>query len=111
MKEINVLSVLLDGRKIGTLAKYERNLTAFQYEDDWLDKEKGVWKLSPAYDMTYSSGIGGEHATCVNGNGKNPGMEDILAVAESACISSSKAQKIARDVQEITKELQKCFPR
>lgn len=75
------------------------------------DEEKGVWKLSPAYDLTYSSSIGGEHATCVNGNGKNPGMEDILVVAENACISSAKAQKIARDVQEITKELQKFFPR
>lgn len=75
------------------------------------DEEKGAWKLSPAYDLTYSSSIGGEHATCVNGNGKNPGMEDILAVAESACISSSKAQKIARDVQEITKELRRFFPR
>ena len=71
------------------------------------DEEKGVWKLSPAYDLTYSSSIGGEHATCVNGNGKNPGMEDILAVAENASISSAKAQKIARDVQEITKELQR----
>ena len=46
MKEINVLSVLLDGRKIGTLAKYERNLTAFQYEDDWLAEGFSINPLS-----------------------------------------------------------------
>ncbi len=75
------------------------------------DEKEGKWHLSPAYDLTYSSSIGGEHATCINGNGKNPTMEDILAVAENACIASSKAQKIATDVQTITKELQRFFPR
>ena len=39
-------------------------------------------KLSPAYDLTYSNSIGGEHATTVNGNGVNPELDDILAVAK-----------------------------
>lgn len=30
------------------------------------------WMLSPAYDLTYSNSLGGEHATTVNGNGINP---------------------------------------
>lgn len=34
------------------------------------DTEKGGWRLAPAYDLTYSNSIGGEHATCINGNGK-----------------------------------------
>lgn len=35
-------------------------------------EEENRWKLSPAYDLTYSSSIGGEHATTVNGEGRNP---------------------------------------
>lgn len=44
--------------------------------------QNGQWVLSPAYDLTYSNSIGGEHATTVNGNGNDPGMDDLLAVAQ-----------------------------
>ncbi len=43
--------------------------------------EDGRWRLSPAYDLTYSNSIDGEHATTVNGNGRDPGLSDLLAVA------------------------------
>ena len=46
------------------------------------DEDECSWKLSPAYDLTYSNSIGGEHATTVNGNGVNPELDDILAVAK-----------------------------
>lgn len=78
---------------------HSRNFT-FLYSED-----ESQWKLSPAYDLTYSDSIGGEHATCVNGNGKNPGMEDVLAVAEKCGIGSAKAQKIADHVKTMTKDL------
>jgi len=58
------------------------------------------WVLSPAYDLTYSNSIGGEHATCVNGNGKNPGMSDLLGVAENIGIKEIKAKKIASEIRE-----------
>lgn len=58
------------------------------------------WILSPAYDLTYSSSIGGEHATTVNGNGMNPGMKDILAVAKKIGINNTRAKRIAADIQE-----------
>ena len=61
------------------------------------------WMLSPAYDLTYSNSIGGEHATTVNGNGRNPGMKDVLEVAKSIGISGVKAKRIASDVQECVK--------
>ena len=60
-----------------------------------------MWQLSPAYDLTYSNSIGGEHATCINGNGRNPGMEDILEVAKKIKIDRSKATNIAKEIQEI----------
>lgn len=52
------------------------------------------WKLSPAYDLTSNPGMNGEHATTVNGKGKNITEEDMLAVAKEAGISSSKAKSI-----------------
>ncbi len=38
----------------------------------FLMNETGEWKLSPAYDLTFSSGAGGEQSTMVMGVGKNP---------------------------------------
>lgn len=46
------------------------------------DESKKEWQLSPAYDLTYSSSFNGEHATTINGEGKNPTLEDILAIAK-----------------------------
>ena len=47
----------------------------------------GKWQLSPAYDLTFSHTYYGEHSTSVNGNGKNPGLEDIYIVAEKFKLS------------------------
>lgn len=46
--------------------------------------DDGKWSLSHAYDLTYSNSIGGEHATTVAGEGKNPKLKDLLVVAERA---------------------------
>jgi serine/threonine-protein kinase HipA len=69
----------------------------------YLEKDKR-WVLSPAYDLTYSSSIGGEHATTIHGNGENPGMEDILEVAKGIGIQKNKASSIAKDVKECVEE-------
>lgn len=61
----------------------------------------GAWKLSPAYDLTYSNSIGGEHATTVNGSGRNPSMKDILAVARNANFDEKKAQMIAEEIKSV----------
>lgn len=63
------------------------------------------WVLSPAYDLTYSNSIGGEHATTVNGNGKNPTMEDILAVAKKNGLNITKAKRTAADIQECVSDM------
>ena len=44
------------------------------------DDSKAKWFLSPAYDLTYSNSINGEHATTINGNGNNPTDTDIIKV-------------------------------
>ena len=67
------------------------------------DREKR-WILSPAYDLTYSNSIGGEHATTVNGNGVDPGTEDLLSVAKKIGIGMAKARKTAAKIQECVHE-------
>ncbi len=59
------------------------------------------WELSPAYDLTFSYSIGGEHATTVNGNGRDPKMEDILKVAEKIGIKREYAEKTAKQIKKI----------
>ena len=70
---------------------------SFLYKDE-------SWKLSPAYDLTYSNSIGGEHATTVNGNGSTPGMHDILEVAKNVKMDEKKALRIAEEIREVVAE-------
>lgn len=67
------------------------------------DMEDKRWKLAPAYDLTYSNSMRGEHATTVNGNGSNPTIADILEVAKKAKMDLSKAEAIAKEVYEAVK--------
>jgi len=64
------------------------------------DESKKEWHLSPAYDLTYSSSFNGEHATTINGEGKNPTLEDILAVAKNIGIKEKQARDIALDIKD-----------
>ena len=64
------------------------------------DENKKEWELSPAYDLTYSSSFNGEHATTINGEGKNPNLEDILAVAKNIGIKEKQARDIALDIKD-----------
>lgn len=46
--------------------------------------ETGEWKLSPAYDLTFSSGPRGEQSTMVMGEGKNPSIKDLIKLGLDA---------------------------
>ena len=72
---------------------------SFIYNED-LNK----WELSPAYDLTYSYSINGEHATTINGNGVNPGLNDILKVAEKIGLDKKKTEKIAIEIRETVRK-------
>ena len=64
------------------------------------DENRKEWHLSPAYDLTYSSSFNGEHATTINGEGKNPSLEDILAVAKNIGLKEKQARDIALDIKD-----------
>ena len=42
---------------------------------------KNEWRLAPAYDLTPSSGLNGEHTAMVNGKGRNITDADLVAAA------------------------------
>ena len=71
----------------------------------WLCEE-GEWGFSPAYDLTYSTSFGGEHATTVNGRGK-PTMDGILALSSEVGLPSRKAKVAVQEVQARCNELLK----
>lgn len=64
------------------------------------DENRKEWHLSPAYDLTYSSSFNGEHAATINGEGKNPSLDDILAVAKNIGIKEKQAKEIALDIKD-----------
>jgi len=70
----------------------------------YLEKESR-WVLSPAYDLTWSSAVGGEHATTVHGNGNDPGRGDILEVADAIGLSHRKAVMIHDDIRDCVQEM------
>lgn len=54
--------------------------------------ERERWKLSPAFDLTWSFGPGGEHSTSVAGFGKQITREHLLRVASAGSIKPNAAQ-------------------
>jgi serine/threonine-protein kinase HipA len=47
----------------------------------FLMDEQGTWRPSPAYDLTFASGPGGEHTTLVAREGRAPGREHLARLA------------------------------
>jgi len=55
--------------------------------------EQGRWQLSPAFDLTYSFGPGGQHATSVAGHGTAITKAHLLQVAKEGGLSPKLAQR------------------
>ena len=53
----------------------------------FLMNEFGEWKLSPAYDLTFSNGPGGEQSTMVLGEGRNITIEHLVKLGLEAKLS------------------------
>ncbi len=60
----------------------------------YLMNSTGQWKLAPAYDLTFSSGLGGEQSTMVMGEGHNPNIEHLLQLAKKRKIKNKRALQI-----------------
>ena len=60
--------------------------------------QDGAWKLSPSYDLTFSSGPAGEHSTTVLGEGKTPTQKHLIALAQKHQLKN--AHVILQEVQK-----------
>ena len=60
----------------------------------FLMDEFGEWKLSPAYDLTFSNGPGGEQSTMVMGEGRNITIEHLVKLGLEAKISKELIDQI-----------------
>lgn len=57
------------------------------------------WRLSPAYDLTYSTTYFGEHTTTIDGEGANPGRKELLAVGIRAGMGKAKCCEIMEEIE------------
>lgn len=67
----------------------------------------GEWRLAPAYDLTFSSGPGGEQSTTLMGEGKNPSEQHLTALGREANLSPAT---IERTIEQ-TKAALTCWPK
>lgn len=62
--------------------------------------EKGIWRFSPVYDVTFSYGLEGEHITLYMGEGKNPTKEQLFQLGEKYKLK--EYSQIVDKVEEVT---------
>lgn len=60
----------------------------------FLMNEFGEWKLSPAYDLTFSNGPGGEQSTMVMGEGRNISVRHLTKLGLEAKLSKEFVENV-----------------
>lgn len=81
------------------------NIVAYNRDDHTknfafqMEPAKG-WRLSPAYDITYSAGIGGEHTLMIAGEGRVPTRLHVDAIATEASIDRADVAAIVDQALE-----------
>lgn len=66
----------------------------------FLMNTQGEWRLSPAYDLTFSGGPGGEQTTMVMGEGKIPGVSHLTRLGADAKLPKKTVQDIIAQTLE-----------
>lgn len=70
----------------------------------FLMNEFGEWKLSPAYDLTFSNGPGGEQSTMVIGEGRNITVKHLTKLGSEAKLSKEFIDNV---IEQTTSALSK----
>jgi serine/threonine-protein kinase HipA len=65
----------------------------------------GEWSLSPAYDLTFSAGMNGEHTTSIKGNGARPTRADMQELAEE--VATVPAARVTAIMEEVRAAVQR----
>lgn len=62
------------------------------------------WRVSPAYDLTYSTTYFGEHTTTIDGEGASPGSKELLAVGLQAGLCRAKCCEVMDEIETCVME-------
>jgi serine/threonine-protein kinase HipA len=57
------------------------------------------WQLAPGFDLTFSTGMGGEHTTAVSGSGK-PDRKSLLKLAAAFAMKTQRANDVIDQVDD-----------
>lgn len=84
--------------------EYAKNYDDHTKNVTFLMDKKGVWRLSPAYDMTFSfnpsSTWVNSHQMLINGKADEITMDDFIKVAEKAGIKQDEREKCIKQVKK-----------
>lgn len=69
------------------------------------NEQENRWRLSPAYDLTYSNTYFGEHTTTVDGNGRNPGIKELMEVGKKAGLKKDWCREAAEEIRVCVNEM------
>ena len=69
------------------------------------DEENETWRLSPAYDLTYSNTYYGEHTTTVAGNGRNPGIKELTEVGVNAGLKKQYCEEVGGEIRGLVEDM------
>ena len=81
----------------------------------FLMDKSGNWKLSPAYDITFSYNQNNiwlkAHQMLINGKNENITYDDLILSGKNMGISSVKCKKIINDVSKVLENIENYFAR
>lgn len=66
----------------------------------FLMDEMGEWTLSPAYDLVFSRGPGGEHSMTIDGEGRAPNAEQCTELGRRHGVSAQEAKAVIEQVAD-----------
>ncbi len=68
---------------------------------------QGEWSLSPAYDLIYAPGPGGEHSLTVLGEGQAPSRTEVFKLGEMHGIKKKTISQVVESVSEAVNDFKK----
>jgi serine/threonine-protein kinase HipA len=70
----------------------------------YLMEPDGTWRLTPAYDLTYSTGPGGEHTMAIAGEGRAPARAHLAELAKKMSIAPAAMDAVVEQVDAVVRE-------
>ena len=115
---MKLTQILSRSNKADLLQMYRRmcfNVFAHNRDDhlknfSWIyDETADCWHPSPAYDLTWSTTWFGEHTLTVNGNSRDPAVNDLVAVGAAAGIPARLCRQVAEEIQVLAVPLEEKY--